>query len=70
MSTSNDLLVLPCTHLNAVWVEGLRKPLEEVAEILDEQDHPEYARALRDAATICDAFSIINIKRTHTLQLD
>lgn len=66
-SQAQTLLVLPNLLLNPVYVQGLRNPLESVAEILDEQDKPEFALALRYAAQICEAFVAINLTKTARL---
>lgn len=53
---------------NSVYVTGLRNPLEDVADVLDMQGKYEYARALRDAATICETYAAVNIAKTAKLQ--
>lgn len=49
---------------NAIYVSGLNQPLEEVAEILDAQDKPYHALALRNAAIICQMYSEVCINQT------
>ncbi len=60
-------IVLPNILLNPVFVNGLREPLEAVAEILDEQRKESFALALRNAATICETFSVVNLEKSAEL---
>jgi hypothetical protein len=60
-------IILPPHLLLPIYVSGLREPLEAVAEILDEQGKGIYADALRDAATICEAFAEISLEKTASL---
>ena len=55
------IIALPNILLNPIYVSGLDQPLLSVADILDEQNKPEYARALREAATACDTFAKVNL---------
>lgn len=65
---TNLTVIVPPTYLNnSVYVRGLRQPLEELAELLDEQNKPSYARSLRDVATICDLYAAIVIEKSATL---
>lgn len=61
------ILVLPNICLNPIYVEGLESPLTAVADVLDEQGKREFAFALRNAITICQAFSSVNLRKTHIL---
>ena len=63
------MIILP-NHLNSgVYLRGLRQPLEQIAEVLDQQGKPAFARALRDAATVCDIFSKVLIEKKDTIYL-
>ena len=55
---------------NAIYVAGLRQPLEAVAEILDLQGQYEHALALRNAATIAETYAAVNINKTAKLATD
>lgn len=61
MKNAKTLIVLPNILNNPVYVDGLKQPLELVAEILDEQNKSLYALALRESCQIIDAFVKINL---------
>ena len=63
-----QVIVMPNLLNNSVYVTGLRNPLEAVAEVLDVQGKYEYAKALRDAATICETYAKVNITGEAKLQ--
>lgn len=56
-------IILPNILKNPIYVKTLSQPLSEVANILDEQNQFEHARALRYAATICEVFSEVNLEK-------
>lgn len=62
-----EIIVLPNHLYNPIFVSGLSQPLEAVAEILDEQNRPEHALALRDAKTICEVFSKVILEKSAEL---
>lgn len=64
---SEQIIVLPNTLTNPVFLSGMNQPLFSVADILDEQDKPEFALALREAWTIIDTFNKVCILKTHKL---
>lgn len=66
---NTQIIILPKLLTNSIYVKGLREPLEAVAEVLDLQDKHEYANALRDAATIVEVFTKINLENTAKLFL-
>jgi hypothetical protein len=72
MSTNKKqmLIVLPKILSNPVYVEGLDEPLQLIADILADQGEHNYARSLREAAIVCQAFSQVNLRKTHTLYKD
>ena len=55
---------------NEIYVAGLKEPLLTIADILDEQDQHEYARALRNAAIICEMYVSVVIKKEAVLCSD
>lgn len=63
-------LVLPKILLNPVFIRGMRQPLEEIADLLDAQDKPYHAKALRECATICDAFADVCLDKSATLLVE
>lgn len=58
-----NIISLPNILRNPVYVKGLNQPLQDVAEILDEQGKHEHALALRYAAIICDTFAEVNLNK-------
>ena len=64
-NTSNAMLMLnpPNILRNEIYVAGLKEPLLTIADILDEQDQHEYARALRNAAIVCQMYVSVVIKK-------
>lgn len=69
LTDTNTMLILnpPNILRNEVYVSGLKEPLLTIADILDEQDKPEYALALRNAAIICQMYVSVVIKKEATL---
>jgi hypothetical protein len=62
-----ELIVLPNYLSNPVFLEGIDQPLNDIADILDEQDRHQHASAVRDALTIIQTFTKVNINKTHNL---
>ena len=50
------IISVPKLLLDPVYLRGLKQPLEDVAEILDEQDRHYHALALRETMTIIDVY--------------
>lgn len=54
-------ITLPNALTNAVYVKGLQEPLESVAQLLEADGKRNFARALREASTVCQAFANVNL---------
>lgn len=60
-------IIPPSILLNPVYLKGMWQPLEDVAEILDEQGKHEHARALRDAITIIQIYTDVLVTKEAVL---
>lgn len=61
----SSVLVMPKLLCNAIYVEGLAQPLNAIADVLDEQDRSEYARAIRASLSIVDYYTKVVLNKTH-----
>ena len=64
-----NLLVPPNYLTDLVYLEGLHQPLEEIAEVLDEQNRPHHALAIRDTIMIIHIYKEVLIKKNATLHI-
>jgi hypothetical protein len=65
----DSVLVMPKILCNSVFVAGLDQPLSAIVDVLEAQNRPEHARAVRSAMAIVDCYVKGTLDKTHEIIL-